>query len=160
MASKLRSRAPTTGWWSFLWPVRWKRTLWAAHRLRKSSLRVESSPMSSMSCLSWGFASGFRAEHGGDVVSGALPVGEEVAGCGVEVDEAGVVRRAARVGEDRRVERPGHAVGGEHVVPGVADPRGCFGDGVEDLLDAVGDTAGFRAPLPGWCGLCGAGEVE
>jgi hypothetical protein len=28
--------------------------VWAAQRVRKSSLRVESSPMSSMSCLSWG----------------------------------------------------------------------------------------------------------
>jgi hypothetical protein len=32
MASKSRSRVPT-GWRSRLWPVRWKRTLWAAHRL-------------------------------------------------------------------------------------------------------------------------------
>jgi hypothetical protein len=49
-----------------------------------------------------GVAARLGPEHGGDVVSGALPVGEEVA-CGrVEIDEAGVVGGPARVGENLR----------------------------------------------------------
>ena len=89
-------------------------------------------------------AAGFGPEHGGDVVGGAVPVGEELP-CGrVEVDEAGVVRGPARVGEDRGVQGAGEAVGGEHVVPGVAHPGGRVGDGVQDLLDAVGDAGGLR----------------
>ena len=38
-----------------LTPVVWIRTLWAAHRTRKSSLLVDSSPISSIRCLSCGF---------------------------------------------------------------------------------------------------------
>ena len=106
-----------------------------------------------------GVAACLGAEHGGDVVGGALPVGEEVA-CGrVEVDEAGVVDGPARIGEERGVEGAGHPVGGEHVVPGVADPGGCVCDGVKDLLDAVGDAGGLRPPLSWRDRLGGAGQV-
>jgi len=107
-----------------------------------------------------GVAARLGPEHGSDVVGSAFPVGEELA-CGrVEVDEAGIVDGPARVGEERNVEGAGHAVGGEHVVPGVADPGGCVGDGVKDLLDAVGDAGGLRPPLPRRGGLGRAGQVE
>src|SRR5687767_15919412 len=36
----MRVRSPTTGWWSCLVPVSWKRTLWAAQRVRNSALWV------------------------------------------------------------------------------------------------------------------------
>ncbi len=107
-----------------------------------------------------GAAACLGAEHGGDVVGGAFPVGEEVA-CGwVEVDEAGVIDWPARVGEERGVQGAGHAVGGEHVVSGVADPRGCVGDGVQDLLDAAGDAGGLGPALPGRAGLGRTGQVK
>ena len=57
---------------------------------------------------------------------------------GVMESLSGVVGGPAGVGEDRGVEGASEAVGGEHVVPGVAYPGRCIGDGVEDLLDAVG----------------------
>jgi hypothetical protein len=102
----------------------------------------------------------FGPEHGGDVVSGALPVGEELPCGGVEVGEAGVVGGPARVGEYRCVQCTGEAVGGEHVVAGIAHPGRGLGDGIEDLLDDVGDAGGLGAPVPWRGGLGGAGQVE
>jgi len=57
-----------------------------------------------------------------------------------------------------RREGAGHAAGGEHIVAGVPDPRGCLSDGVEDLLHAVGDAGGLRRRCR--AGVCGAGQVE
>jgi hypothetical protein len=92
--------------------------------------------------------------------AGAFPVGEEVA-CGwVQVYEAGVVHWPAGVGEERGVQGAGHAVGGEHVVPGVADPGGCVGDGIQDLLDAAGDAGGLGPPLPRRAGLGRTAQVK
>lgn len=47
-------RGIPSGWWSFLCPERWKRTLRAADRVRNSAFRVNSSPMSSIRSRSWG----------------------------------------------------------------------------------------------------------
>jgi Glycosyltransferase family 87 len=47
------------------------------------------------------------SEHGGDVVSGALPVGGGLAGSRIEVSEAGIAGMPARVREDRSVESAG-----------------------------------------------------
>jgi len=52
--SKVRVGSPTTGWWKRLVPVRWKRTLCAAHQVRKCSLRVDSSPIGFDRALSCG----------------------------------------------------------------------------------------------------------
>jgi hypothetical protein len=38
--SKSRWRSPTSGWWRCFAPDRWKRTLWAAQRVRNSALRA------------------------------------------------------------------------------------------------------------------------
>ena len=107
-----------------------------------------------------GVAACLGSEHGGDVISGALPVGEELACGGIEVDEAGIVCGPARVGEDRGVEGAGEAVGGEHVVPGVAHPGRSVGDGIEDLLDSVRDAGRLPAPLPRRGGMSSARQVE
>jgi hypothetical protein len=89
-----------------------------------------------------------------------MTVGEELA-CGrVDVDKAGNVGWPARVGQHRGIERAGEAVGGEHVMPGVAHPGRGVGDGIEDLLDAIGDARGLAAPVPRWGGLGSAGQVE
>ena len=113
-----------------------------------------------MKLLVAGVAACFGSEHGGNVISGAVPVGEKPA-CGrIEVDEAGIVGGPARVGENRGVESTGEAVGGEHVVPGVANPGRSVGDGVENLLDTVRDAGCSAAPLPWWGGLSGARQVE
>ena len=48
MASKVRSRSPTTGWWTLFRPVRCSRTSWEAQSVRKRSLRVASSPTRSL----------------------------------------------------------------------------------------------------------------
>ena len=93
-----------------------------------------------------------EAQHGGDIVSSAFPVGEEVAGGGVWVDETGVVHRPARTGQERDVQGTGHPVGREHVVPGVADPDWRVGDGVKDLLDAGRDAGSPGSPPPGSSG--------
>src|SRR6185437_12328105 len=91
---------------------------------------------------------GLRSEHGGDVIGGALPVGEELTGGRVQIDEARAVGWPARVGKDRGVERTREPVGGEYVVPGVAHPGRRIGEGVEDLMNAVGDTGNLASPLP------------
>jgi hypothetical protein len=52
-----------------------------------------------------GVAACFGAEHGGNVVGGAVPVEEEFACGAVEVDEAGGTGGPAWVGQDRCVER-------------------------------------------------------
>jgi len=107
-----------------------------------------------------GVAACLGAEHGGDVVGGAFPVGEEVVSSRIEVDEAGVVDWPAGVGEERGLQGAGHAVGGEHVVPGVADPGGRVGNGVQDLLDAAGDAGSLGPSLPGRAGLSRPGQVK
>ncbi len=43
---------------------------------------------------------------------------------------------------------------------GVAYPGGGVGDGVKDLLDAVGDAGKLRPPRPGGRGRGRAGEVK
>jgi hypothetical protein len=68
-----------------------------------------------------GVAACLGPEHGGDGQRRA-PSRRELAGGGVEVDEAGIVRGPARVGENRGVKGAGEAVGSEHVVPGIACP--------------------------------------
>jgi hypothetical protein len=48
IASKFRVSSPTAGWRKLFTPVRWRRTSWAAQRVRKSGLRVHSSPTRSV----------------------------------------------------------------------------------------------------------------
>ena len=157
IASKVSSRSPTTGWRSCLCPVRWKRTLWAAHRVRKSR-------------------SGWRAHRsvrrgsgrrGCDRLRSAAwrrcrrrrgPSRWRTRGAGVEVDEAGGVGGAGAASSGGTGRSP--AVGGEQVVPGVAHPGRRVGHRVEDLLHARRDTR-FPAPArPRGSGFGRAGEVE
>ena len=80
-------------------------------------------------------AARLQAQHRGRVPGDLVVVDEELLGrLGIQVDEPGGVRRSARIGEHRRVQRPGELVHREHVVAAVADPGRGVGDGVEHLL--------------------------
>ena len=76
-------------------PVRWKRTLCAAQRVRNSSLRGGELADEVGQVAVVGVAAGLGAQDGDDVGGDAVPVDEEVGGARVEEDEAGGVRPAA-----------------------------------------------------------------
>src|SRR4051812_44391143 len=89
------------GWRSRFCPLRWNLTSCEAHRRRKVSDWVDSSPTSAMRALSCGFATGLQPQHGGGVVGDAVVVDEELAGLlRVQVDEARGVGGTAGRGED------------------------------------------------------------
>ena len=127
-----------------LTPVWWKRTLWAAHQVRNSSLRVESSPTRSVSPRSKGLLPAWRAEVGDEVFRHAFPVGVEVDRGGVQEGPARAVGRLLAAVEHRRVEGAAEVVGGDVVESRVARERRRV-DRVEDALHGGPDTLLDRA---------------
>ena len=144
--SKFRCRSPTTGWWKCLRPVRCRRTLWAAQRVRKG-VAPGGQFADQAEGLVVGVAAGFGAQLGHAVVGGAFPVGPEVAGAGVEEGEPGVVDRrfAASRGRRRRV-RTGPD-------PGCWRPRGPGGR----CSRSPAPRSSSRAGAGWWAGPAGRG---
>ena len=81
-------------------PVEWMRTLWAAQRTRKSSLRVDSCSDQVGEVAVVGVAAGFGAQDGHGVVRDGVPFAEERRGLRVEEDEPGVAGGAFGVRVD------------------------------------------------------------
>ena len=102
MASKVRSRSPTTGWWTFLVPVRCTRTSWdgpqGAEQVAAGGEladQVGEDPVV-------GRAAGLGAQQGDDLAGVALPVPVEGLGAGVEEGEPGGVHRAVAAARTSR----------------------------------------------------------
>ena len=126
--------SPTIGWWILLAPVRWSLTLCAAHRTRNVSLRVESSPMRSLSRRSLGSRPASRRRIA--TASSAIP-SQSAKNSGarrVEEHEAGDVTWQTVVAFERRVERVAETVGVQDVEASVADVRREFAHGIEESL--------------------------
>ena len=114
----------------------------------ESSLRVESSPTRSCSCLSCGSRPA-SVRRMATAMSAACPSRGRTGARPVEERVTGEVRGRGRVGEHVGVERSPEVVGGEQVHPAVADDRGPGGDGVEDPLQAGRGGPPFGRAPPG-----------
>ena len=113
--------------------MRWYRTLCAAQRTRKSSLRVDSSPTRSVKCTVVRITAGVRAERSDELGGEAIPVGVEVVSRRVEEREAGAVGWLLGALEHGGVQGAPEHVGSEVVALDVADDRGRL-DRVEEAL--------------------------
>ena len=121
MASKVRSRSPTTGWCTFFEPVRCSRTSWEAHRVRKMVAaggeladEVGEDPVV-------GRPAGLGAQQGDDLAGVAFPVPVERLGAGVEEGEPGRVHRPLRHDEHLGEQGGAEPVRGDRVEPAVLD---------------------------------------
>jgi hypothetical protein len=134
----VRVRSPTTGWWKSLTPVSWKRTLWAAQRVRNSGALGGELTDEVGEVAVVGVVAGCLPEHGDDVASRALPVDVELAGAGLEEDVPGAVDGTGASGpaEHVRVKGVAELVGGQDVQANVENERRGAGEAVEDVLDA------------------------
>ena len=135
-------------------PVRCSRTLCAAHRVRKSSLRVDNSPTSLVSFSSKGSRPAAPRRIATVLSAICSQSRVEVARPRVEEHEAGAVRRPDRVGEELRVQRVAEPVGGEEVQPVVVHPGRRTGHRVEHPLHARAalrpGCAGAGSAAPRW----------
>jgi hypothetical protein len=115
--SPVTTMSPTTGWWRVLVAVVWNFTLGAAHQVRNSGLRVDSSPTRVGQAAVVGVAACFDA-HGGDAVAGhRLPLDEEVPRARIQEEVAGQVEPGGPVAVHVGDQRPAEPVGGHDVPP-------------------------------------------
>ena len=157
---KLRLSSPTAGWWKCLTAVLWKRTSWAAQRVRNSSLCVASSPTRSERSRSCGSRPAAQRRMATQSPAARGPVGVERLGSRIEEDEPGVVHRPVGRGVQLGEERASELVGGQDVEASVPHVGRSAGDGVERPLDFGPDAWLDLAARPNRRGCCGPREVE
>ena len=134
-------------------PVRWKRTLCAAHRTRNSSLRVDSSPIEVRELAVVGVAAGLGAQVRDELRGERAPSRRRSRRRRVQEGEAGAVGGLLAALEHRRVQRAAERVGGEVVHAAVAHDRRrghLVDDALHDRPDALLGRPRALGRRPGW----------
>jgi hypothetical protein len=144
------------GWWMRLTPVLWKRTLCAAHRVRNSSLCVESAPTRFERARSYGSRLAFERRAATTSFATRSQSIKKLGARGSRKTKWAVFTgRAGLVG----VEGVPELVGGKDVPAPVANIRWCCAHRVQDALHARPYLLLAHAPTRRGRRMC-AREVE